>query len=376
MRSMLPRQACTRRTDSHLQAAHPPSNIRQVERPASRFESAWATIQAAQPPPFHDPNQSQRQSLQQGLGNRDTVSGADSDHSISELGFSSRQPNDDTFYHSVSLPARIGDSSSADSSSSARQIQSCQAITPDKMHGRAHAGPVQAKVCAIGYSSDSEASCKHSHQQRTRHIKKRMQYRSLSGSDSSGKKASHQQQQQPGEIMPLASGLQPGSQPANRHRKHHPVALTGSSSPRGAKHAAGERPQRTSSRHQTSQQLHSSPLIQQMLVASASNNTQRCANAFGRNPDHTLQPNPVYSPEAFPRGLQIQASAKHGRRSYSRSLTRGDAEVSLGGTGKVNGQGQEMRDNAVFGSPWSSFGSASEMENLTSQALHMSRCSY
>ncbi|KAK9826223.1 hypothetical protein WJX74_001042 [Apatococcus lobatus] len=73
------------------------------------------------------------------------------------------------------------------------------------------------------------------------------------------------------------------------------------------------------------------------------------------------------SPAAEGRAVWQQGSEKKGGQQ---SRGRKPARVP-----KVVGKGPGMRENAVFGSPWSSFGSEQELEDMRSQALHMPRAS-
>ncbi len=349
---------------------------------ASRFESAWAAIQASQQSP---PVISRKgHSLCAGSTQDDAVPVPYSDDlSLSEMDCGQEQPHD-AVHASISLPARIGDSSSDDASSKAQQLQLCHPGPPGSRNSRAyttHGKKGQAMLslgrrsCVV-HSSDSDAHCTVIMQQPVLLAERHVQQRRSFGPEI-GRRHVHQQQQQESERLspePHSTGLQPGLQYQKSHKQHYTHAARGPHGPECAAHNTGKHRIARHLRMSPSKFHKQQPKSSKARAESVSTRVRARAETSG----HELQLNPVYSPEAPTGGLQLENGAGHG--SHTHKINTTDRQVAdieskrSQSASDSNGDKHGVHDNAMFGSPWSSVGSDSEMEDLRAQALHMQRC--
>lgn len=354
----------------NLNYCGPKGNVppRFVSKPAAiqpstgRFASAWAAIQAAQPSPAAEEQHRSdnyfvsQHSPQQGYNDSELDDGASSAPE-SDFGNSSQplshQPRHPGRIHQlhVSLPIRIGRSSSDDASSAPEQHAASEARTPRNrqgypgQHGTEHSSaPADKKHGQIkGSHSTSPSRHQKQHWQSSRNIPPAGQPQQRSFWD----------MQSPGRSLRDIPRRARSEQRAAMHLRTSPQAVSSSPQPRyHARHAKqlARASSDSLSDHSIRQNPIYSPEVSRAILMPADTTTSGGASAKGRRPVHQKRAN--------------SRDGSHGRRD------RGPAQVP-----QVVGKGPRMRENAVFGSPWSSFGSEGELEGMRSQALHMPRCS-
>ena len=334
-----------------------------VQPSAGRFASAWAAIQAAQPSPAADKQHRSdnvsvdKHSGQQGCSASEFDDGASS--AVNTDSCNSSQPSIGQPRHPsrthrllVSLPVRIGRSSSDEASSALEQQAAHEPHTPRQR---------QQHQCQHGTEHLSAPADKGQGQSRSLHL-------------ASPRKHKKQHRQNSASINPADEPWQCSFRDMQRPMR-----------------SSRDMPRRTRSEHRAARHLRMSP--QAASTSPQSRHQTKHAKHLARASsdslsEHSIRQNPIYSPEATtamlmpaeqatPRGAPAQRRRflPNQKRAMSQDGARGRRERGPARVPQVAGKGPGMRENAVFGSPWSSFGSEGELEGLKSQALHMPRCS-
>ena len=371
------------------------SNSAAVPHSAPRFESAWAAIQAAQQGPAAyncDPSNAVSNNLpsthqQQPASTYNHADSASESISLSEMSTEQVIHPGRLQNTQISLPGRIGQSSSDEASFVPEEGSAQEA---DLNHHRYGQAPRLRSIRRTRPGS-VPISARHEHSGRFRLEKsagnqKRRTTKPLTVSTSDSEASCRGAPSLPPQ---LSAGFRQhgrgygGIASASGTRQH------GSLSMRGPVQTSGDKPTRARSEHRVARHLQMSP-----HAASASPQPSRQSQPHvqqhqSSNDSHSeqrLQLNPVYSPEVstpmrMPQNLGASggsaaprrpSQAERGPRRNRPHHFRGRRAARVP---KVVGKGPGMRENAVFGSPWSSFGSEQELEGMGPQALHMPRCS-
>ena len=361
-----------------------------IPQSAARFESAWAAIQAAQhgPAAYHC-NLSDSYNLpspkqQLPATAYDHAGSASESISLSELSTEQVIHPGRLQNTQISLPGRIGRSSS-DEASSVPEEGSAHGAGLSYHRDRHPSQPRQTRrtrPSAIPVS-DRHEHCGQfqdldgSHERCTR----KPLATSASDSEASCKGALSLPPQTSAGSWQHQTGY---TGIVSRTRQH------GSWSMQGLMQTSRDKHRRARSEHRVARYLqemspHAANASTQPTLRSEPH-VQRHQAGVDSHSEQRLQLNPVYSPEvSTPMLMPQHPAASGGSAAPKRPFQAGGGTRRNGAhhfrgrrparVPKVVGKGPGMRENAVFGSPWSSFGSEQELEGMGPQALHMPRCS-